>query len=91
MARHFRLPTKQDVIDELKNQEMLWSSFKYYQYSNLGLSLLGFIVEEVTQTNFDDYVNQNILIPLSMNRIFLRYICQLRIMKKFDIRISFTK
>ena len=63
----FPFPTKQDVIDELKNQEMLYPTSKYYQYSNLGLSLLGFIVEEVTQTNFDDYVNQNILIPLSMN------------------------
>ena len=63
----FPFPTKQDVIDELKNQEMLYPPSKYYQYSNLGLSLLGFIVEEVTQTNFDDYVNQNILIPLSMN------------------------
>ena len=63
----FPFPTKQDVIDELKNQEMLYPPSKYYQYSNLGLSLLGFIVEEVTQTNFDDYVNQNILIPLAMN------------------------
>ena len=63
----FPFPTKQDVIDELKNQEMLYPPSKYYQYSNLGLSLLGFIVEEVTQTNFDDYVNQKILIPLSMN------------------------
>ena len=63
----FPFPTKQDVIEELKNQEMLYPPSKYYQYSNLGLSLLGFIVEEVTRTNFDDYVNQNILIPLSMN------------------------
>ena len=63
----FPFPTKQDVIEELKNQEMLYPPSKYYQYSNLGLSLLGFIVEEVTQTSFDDYVNQNILIPLSMN------------------------
>ena len=63
----FPFPTKQNVIDELKNQEMLYPPSKYYQYSNLGLSLLGFIVEEVTQTSFDDYVNQNILIPLSMN------------------------
>ena len=45
---------------------MLYPPSKYYQYSNLGLSLLGFIVEEITQSSFDDYVNQNILIPLSM-------------------------
>ena len=62
----FPFPSKESVVNELKNQEMLYPPSKYYQYSNLGLSLLGFIVEEITQSSFDDYVNQNILIPLSM-------------------------
>ena len=34
----FPFPSKQEVLDELKNQEMLYPSSKYYQYSNLGLS-----------------------------------------------------
>ncbi len=46
---------------------MLYPTSKYYQYSNLGLSLLGYVVEEVSGQSFDDYVNKNILIPLGMS------------------------
>ena len=64
---HFSFPSKQEVIEELKNQQMLYPSSKYYQYSNLGLSLLGYVVEEVSGDSFDDYVTQNILDPLLMD------------------------
>lgn len=63
----FSFPSKQEVIEELKNQQMLYPSSKYYQYSNLGLSLLGYVVEEVSGDSFDDYVTQNILDPLLMD------------------------
>ena len=63
----FPFPSKQAVIDELNNQEMLYPPSKYYQYSNLGLSLLGYIIEEVSGQSFDSYVNKNILIPLGMS------------------------
>ena len=43
----FPFPSKQDVINELGNQKMLYPPSKYYQYSNLGLSLLGYVVEAV--------------------------------------------
>ena len=63
----FPFPTKESVVDELKNQKMLYPPSKYYQYSNLGLSLLGFRVEEVSGLSFDDYVNKNILQPLNLS------------------------
>ena len=63
----FPFPTKESVVDELKNQKMLYPPSKYYQYSNLGLSLLGFIVEEVSGLSFDDSVNKNILQPLNLS------------------------
>ena len=63
----FPFPSKQAVIDELNNQEMLYPPSKYYQYSNLGLSLLGYVIEEVSGQSFDNYVNKNILIPLGMS------------------------
>ena len=46
---------------------MLYPSSKYYQYSNLGLSLLGYVIEEVSGESFDDYVTKNILDPLTMD------------------------
>lgn len=63
----FPFPSKEDVVKELKNQEMLYPSSKYYQYSNLGLSLLGYVIEEVSGKSFDDYITKNILDPLTMN------------------------
>lgn len=64
----FPFPTKEEVVQELKNQETLYPSSKYYQYSNLGLSLLGFVVEEVSGESFEEYINKNILSPLNMNK-----------------------
>ncbi len=62
----FPFPSKEDVVKELKNQEMLYPSSKYYQYSNLGLSLLGYVIEEVSGESFKDYIDKNILEPLNM-------------------------
>ncbi len=44
----FPFPTKDAVIAGLANQETLYSSRTKYQYSNLGLSLAGYVVEEVS-------------------------------------------
>ena len=63
----FPFPTKDAVIKELKNQEMLYPSSKYYQYSNLGLTLLGYVIEEISGESFDDYIAKNIFDPLSMS------------------------
>ena len=63
----FPFPSKEDVVKELKNQEMLYPSSKYYQYSNLGLSLLGYVIEEVSGESFDNYIAENILKPLELN------------------------
>ena len=45
---------------------MLYPPSKYYQYSNLGLSLLGYVVEAVSGIPYSEYINNEILIPLSM-------------------------
>lgn len=37
-------------------------------YSNLGSALVGYLVENVTQTPFDIYCENNIFIPLGMNK-----------------------
>ena len=65
---NFSFPSKEDVKKELKNQEMLYPSSKYYQYSNLGLTLLGYVVEEISGQSYDDYVIEHILNPLEMRK-----------------------
>jgi len=63
----YPFPTKDEVIARLSGQETLHPSRTEYQYSNLGLSLAGYIVEEVSETPYDQYVRSNILGPLGMD------------------------
>lgn len=63
----FPFPTKESVDAKLKEQETLYPASTYYQYSNLGLTLLGEVVEEISGVSFETYVEQNILIPLGLS------------------------
>ena len=46
---------------------------KTYSYSNLGYDILGYIVQKVTESNFDDYIQQTILNPSGMSNSDFRY------------------
>jgi CubicO group peptidase (beta-lactamase class C family) len=59
-------PTKEEILSSLKDQETLYPSSTYFQYSNLAMTLLGYIVEEVSRQSYDDYVQEHILDPLSL-------------------------
>lgn len=63
----FEFPTKAEIIDRLDDQETIYSSQTTYQYSNLGLSLMGYVVEAVSGQPYDEYVREHILNPLGMN------------------------
>ncbi len=62
----FPFPTREQIDAKLNEQETLYPSSTYFQYSNLGLTLLGEIVEKVSGVPFDEYIQQNILEPLSL-------------------------
>ena len=62
----FEFPTREQVIERLSSQETLYPAYKYFQYSNLGLTLAGEIVAEVSGRPYADYVRQNILGPLGL-------------------------
>lgn len=62
----FPFPTREEVIEGLDEQETLYPARKYYQYSNLGLTLAGEIVEELSGMAYGDYVRTNVLEPLGM-------------------------
>lgn len=65
-APDFPFPTKKEIDVNLKNQETLYPSSEYFQYSNLGLTLLGEVVEEVSGMPYEKYVEENILKPLRL-------------------------
>lgn len=55
-APDFIFPTREDVREKLGKQATLYPADRYYQYSNLGLTLAGEIVAEHSGKDFDSYV-----------------------------------
>ncbi|MBO6522919.1 MAG: beta-lactamase family protein [Balneolaceae bacterium] len=60
-------PTKEQILDKLNEQETLYPSSTYFQYSNLAMALLGFVIEEVSGQSYDEYVVEHILNPLDLS------------------------
>ncbi len=65
-APDFPFPTREEIIAGLENQETLYPAWKYFQYSNLGLTLAGEIVRQVSGMPYDQYARQNVIGPLGL-------------------------
>lgn len=66
----FVFPTHEQIVERLSDQATLYPSGRYFQYSNLGLTLLGEIVTEASERSFDEYMRAEILDPLGMSDTF---------------------
>jgi CubicO group peptidase (beta-lactamase class C family) len=62
----FPFPTREEMIERLKAQEMLYPSQRYFQYSNLGWSLAGEIIQEQSGQEYGAYIRAQILDPLDL-------------------------
>lgn len=62
----FPFPSQQQVKAKLGSQKTLYPASTYFQYSNLGLTLLGEIVAEVSGMPYEKYIEENILNPLRL-------------------------
>jgi CubicO group peptidase (beta-lactamase class C family) len=51
---------------EARAPQLIFNPGESISYSNYGISLAGFLVEEITGQSFFDYVNENIFHPLKM-------------------------
>ncbi|MEM8987318.1 MAG: serine hydrolase [Pseudomonadota bacterium] len=67
-APDFPFPTREEMIERLDAQETLYPANQYFQYSNLGLTLAGEIVEARSGQPYADYVEENILEPLGLSQ-----------------------
>lgn len=61
------IPTTQEIKPYLKFSKQFFKPGTRFRYSNSGYSLLGVLIERVTQKKFTDYVSQNIFKPLGMS------------------------
>jgi CubicO group peptidase (beta-lactamase class C family) len=62
----FKFPSKEEVADKLSEQQTLYPASTYFQYSNLGMLLLGEVIEKISGKPYDEYVNEYILSPLRL-------------------------
>ncbi|MEN8121225.1 MAG: serine hydrolase [Bacteroidota bacterium] len=62
----FPFPTDKQFRKKLSGQKTLYPASTIYQYSNLGMSLLGKVVSELSGISYEEYVYENILKPLGL-------------------------
>jgi len=86
----FPFPTQAQMNTKLGEQQTLYPSSTYFQYSNLGMSLLGEVVENISGRPYDKYVEENILKPLRLNSTYT-YIPKEEWGKKMAIGYGATK
>lgn len=65
-APDFYFPTEAEMNAKMAEQKTVHPASRYYQYSNLGISLLGEVVAKVSGMSYDAYVEKNILTPLRL-------------------------
>ena len=62
----FAFPSRNAIKGKVSDQNTLYPADTYFQYSNLGLTLAGEIIAEVSGLDFDSYVDKNIFRPLGL-------------------------
>lgn len=66
-APDFPFPSRDEMIAGLERQETLYPASRYFQYSNLGLSLAGEIVAAQAGGSYGDHIRRSILEPLDLS------------------------
>ena len=66
----FRFATRDEILDVVPTQVMLYQPSSYHQYSNLGLVMAGEVLMALSGQEWGDYITENILGPLGMSDTF---------------------
>lgn len=67
---NFDFPTHEQIVERVATQEALYPSERYFQYSNLGLTLAGEVVAEVSGQPYADYVKQHLITPIGLTSTY---------------------
>ena len=62
----YPFPTPEAIRERLSEQQTLYPASRYFQYSNLGLTLVGDILAAVSGQSYHDYMRERLLDPLGM-------------------------
>ncbi len=74
----YPFPTSDQIRERLSSQQTLYPTSTYWQYSNLGLTLVGEIVAEVSGQRYNETMRERILDPLDMDATFTDIPVELR-------------
>lgn len=64
---NFQFPTDSELRAEMAEQVLLFRPGQKLKYSNLGITLLGQVVEPVSERPFAEYVDEKLLTPLGLD------------------------
>jgi CubicO group peptidase (beta-lactamase class C family) len=62
--------SKEEILNDIYKSESEFEPGTKTLYSDLGMIVLGKVIEEVSKKSFDEFCNQEIFIPLKMNDTF---------------------
>jgi len=60
-------PTRDELVAAAATQTLIYTPGTQYKYSNLGVSLLGAIIERASGESYRDYITKHIFTPLGMD------------------------
>lgn len=63
-----RFPDTATLRRRLGEQSNLYRAYDYHQYSNLGMALLGNVIEATSGEDYESYVRRNLLAPMGLTR-----------------------
>lgn len=65
-----RFPTNEELVAAVGEREMDYPPEAYFQYSNLGFTLLGAVIAAASGSDYLGYARSNLLTPLGMSNTF---------------------
>ena len=66
------MPPKRALELKAEPMKVRWQPGTRYSYSGRGFTLAGYVMEKITGQRYEDYVTENILIPIGMTNSSLR-------------------
>ncbi len=67
VGNDFRVISREDFILRLKEQRLRFKPGEKVSYSNIGYTVLAYIIEEISGSSYEEYIQSNFLKPLGMH------------------------
>jgi CubicO group peptidase (beta-lactamase class C family) len=62
----FTFPTREQIKERIAGQQTLYPAERYFQYSNLGITLAGELITSASGDDYESYVRARVLDPLGL-------------------------